>query len=294
MQLDIVSSPERAILDLRKAGFKDVLILGKYHYTYTRKQLPIHQHRQMLEICFCSKGEQTYEVAGRAYRIKGGDLFVTYPGEWHGTGRFPEQKGELYWMIIRVNKRGHPGKFLHFEGKQAQEWLSQLKKLPRHFKGNRLLKDKLEKIFEAYPRKRDPFSQITMQHFVADYLLEVIGCSRQSGFSQHPDRLHAVDAFLREQLDEPVALEDLARVCGLSLSRFKAWFKEETGVTPLDYIMGYKIKAAQQMLRKGIKSVTDIAFETGFQNPQYFATVFKKFTGLTPSNYKNSVAAEGE
>lgn len=291
MRLDIISSPERMILDLRKAGFKDVLILGKYRYTHTRKQLPTHQHRQMLEICYCSKGVQTYEVNGRTYRVKGGDLFVTYPGEWHGTGRFPEQKGELYWIIIRMNS-GDTGKFLHFEGKLAHEWLSQLRKLPRHYKGSRLLKDKLERIFDAYSRKQDPFSQIMIQHFLADYLLAVIHCSRQPADRRHPERLRLVDAFIREHLDEPVALEDLATVTQLSLSRFKAWFKEETGITPLDYIIGYKIKIAQQMLRKSGKPITEIAFETGFQNAQYFATVFRRFTGLTPTDYKKSTGGK--
>ena len=288
LPLDNLSAPERMILDLRKAGFRDVLILGKYHYTYTRKQLPAHTHRQMLEICYCSKGEQIYEVDGQVYRIKGGDLFVTFPGERHGTGKYPEEKGELYWIIIRIHQKKKPVSFLGSEGRLAEEWQNRLLQLPRHYKGNPSLKNTLEKIFSLFTTQKDPFTLIRIQHLIAGYLLQVIACSQKQVVGKRSDKLEAIDTFIRKNVDEPVILQELADIAGLSLSRFKSWFKEETGTTPLDYVLRYKLKVAQQLLEKGDLSVTDIAFRTGFPNPQYFATVFRKFTGLRPSDYKKA------
>jgi AraC-like DNA-binding protein len=286
LPLDIISSPERVILDLRKAGFKEVMVIGKYNYNQTHKQLPAHTHRHMLEICFCSKGEQVYEVNEKLYKIKGGDLFVTYPGEWHGTGKYPEEKGELYWIIIKMDAAIRSKKFLHFEHKLAKEWIDQLLHLPRHFKGNGVLKQKLENIFSLYTKRKDVFSFINLQHQVADCLLEIINFSKKNVPKKGSARLQLIDEYIKTHMDEPVMLEKLAKLAGLSLSHFKSWFKEETGTTPLDYVMRHKIRKAQELLEKNQMSITSIAFETGFQNSQYFASVFRKFTGESPSSYR--------
>ena len=286
--LDISSTGERTIIDLRKAGWKEVAVLGKYHYTHARKQLPSHTHHQMMEICFCSKGEQLYEVNGEYYTIKGGDIFITYPGEWHGTGVYGEEKGELYWMIINVDGK-NSGSFLHFNSELAREWRKQLLQLPRHFKGNRLMKIGLEKIFSLHAEKKSRINRIYMQQQVADFLLDVISSSRTPGNTQKTERLENMNRYIQEHIDERITLSELAELTGLSLSRFKAWCKEETGSTPLDHILRAKIKVAKQKLQRKKTTIASVAYEMGFQNPQYFATVFKRFTGTTPGEYRKNL-----
>lgn len=284
-----VASNERNILDFRRSGWKDIMILGKYNYKQAHDRLAPHSHRQMLEICFCSKGEQVYEVKDTIYRIKGGDLFVTYPGELHGTGKYPEEKGELYWIIIRMPQTKASPSFLQFENKLAAEWYKQLLKLPRHFKGNVSMKMKLENIFRIHAQSKSLLRHIRLQHSIADFLLEVIRASQLPALAKQTGRLEKIDLFIKDHLDEPVALQEMATLVGLSLSRFKAWFKEETGTTPLDYVLKYKIKNACLLLGKPKLTIADVAFETGFQNQQYFATVFKKFTGKSPGEYKRMI-----
>lgn len=277
---------ERNILDFRKSGWNDIMVVGKYNYKQAHKRLAPHSHREMLEICFCSKGEQVYEVKNTLYRIKGGDLFVTYPGELHGTGKYPEEKGELYWIIIRIPKTKKPAPFLQFENELAAEWHKQLLQLPRHFRGNAAMKIKLENIFRTYSQSKNLLRHIRLRHSIADFLLEVIRAAQTPALLRQTGRMEKIDLFIKDHLDEPVVLQELADLVGLSLSRFKAWFKEETGSTPLDYVLRYKIKNACAFLEKPKHTIADVAFETGFQNQQYFATVFRKFTGMSPGEYK--------
>jgi len=284
--LDIHSTAERHIIDFRQWGWKDIAVLGKYHYKQTRSSLDAHSHRHMLEICFCSKGEQVYKVNKALYKVKGGELFVTYPGELHGSGEFPEEKGEMYWIIINMDTPRNTRRFLHFEGKLAAEWKRQLLQLPRHFKGNSRLKTTLEQVFHHHAQNSSLLDQIHVQHLLAEFLLSVISCSQSATVRRIEERMDKIDAYIREHLDEPAVLPELAAQAGLSLSRFKTWFKEATGTTPLDYVLKYKIQKAQEALLKGKLSIAGIAYETGFQNAQYFATVFKRFTGLTPGAYK--------
>jgi AraC-like DNA-binding protein len=285
-QVKKITNHERNILDFRKSGWKDIMVLGKYSYKQAHDKLAPHSHRQMLEICFCSKGEQVYQVNETLYRIKGGDLFVTYPGELHGTGKFPEEKGELYWIIIRMQQTKPASSFLNFTDKLAEEWYKQLMQLPRHFKGNASLKIRLENIFRIHSQAKNSMRYIRLQHSIADFLLEVINVAQTPARSRQTGRMEKIDLFIRDHLDEPVVLREMADLVGLSLSRFKAWFKEETGTTPLDYALKYKIKNAGLLLKGTTSSISDIAFETGFQNQQYFATVFKKFMGKSPGEYK--------
>ena len=283
LPLDTHSTDERQIIDFGTWGWKDIAVLGKYHYTQARACLDNHQHRQMLEICFCSKGEQVYEVNGNLYKIKGGEIFITYPGELHGTGQFPEEKGEMYWLIIKC---GNKSSFLQYKDTLAAEWYRQLLQLPRHFKGSRGMKKLLEKTFQHFDSQRNLMDRIIIQHQLEAFLLEVVRCSQSAITHRRAERLDRIDDFISTHLEDPVMLIQLADITGLSLSRFKTWFKEETGITPLDYVLKYKIKKAGELLTVRKLSVREAAFETGFQSPQYFATVFKKFTGLTPGNFK--------
>lgn len=277
------SDKERIILDFRSAGWPDVMVLGKYHYTRARKHLDAHAHRHMMEICFCSKGEQRYEVNGNYYKLRGGDFFVTYPGEWHGTGIYGEEKGELYWMIIRLSPKKNGG-FLHFDAELSKQWTKALLQLQRHFRGNKQVKPKLEKIFRLFgSRSAD---DIFLRHAVADFLMEAIDCSRRNQPIKSTGRIEKVHRFIDDHMDEPVSLPQLAELSGLSLSRFKTWFREETGSTPLDYVMRKKIDFAAKQLLRTRGPVSDVAYDTGFQSSQYFTTVFRKFTGMTPAAYR--------
>lgn len=286
--LDINSTPERHIIDFRQWGWTDIAVLGKYHYKQARSGLDQHKHSHMLEICFCSKGEQIYKVNETLYQIKGGDLFITYPGELHGTGQFPEEKGEMYWLIINTVPAKNSRRFLRFDGKLAGEWYRQVLQLPRHFKGSRVLKTKLEKIFQCYTPTISLLNEIRIQHLIADFLLEVINCSQSATIRKKAERMDKIETYIRTNLEEPVMLTQLASLTGLSLSRFKTWFKEETGTTPLDYILKYKINKAREILLKEQFSISSVAYKTGFQSAQYFATVFKKFTGMTPGEFKQT------
>ncbi len=278
--------PERIILNMRSAGFPEIKTIGKYHYNSAHQQLAAHSHRRMMEIVFCSKGQQVYEVHDELYRLQGGDLFVTFPGEWHGSGEFPEDKGELYWIILDLEPARRHQRFLQFEKKQCSEWLHQLQHLPRHFKGNAQIRKTLEEIFELFPQRKSPLAAIRLRHAIADCLLEIIACSGRDADSRTGYRLQSILHFLETHLDDPVSLDELAQLAELSLSHFKYWFRKETGTTPLDFALRFKIKKAQELLQNTNHTITRIAFDTGFQNSQYFATVFRKYTGITPSHFR--------
>ena len=82
-------------------------------------------------------------------------------------------------------------------------------------------------------------------------------------------------------------IEHLAKLCNLSLSSFNREFKKEFNDTPKNYILSKKVEKAKQLLRHKKLSISEVAYETGFNDPLYFTRVFKKRTGSSPSTYRN-------
>ena len=98
----------------------------------------------------------------------------------------------------------------------------------------------------------------------------------------------AAVAFLRKNLNETVRMADLVRHVGFSRARMFDLFKAQTGLTPNHYLQKLRIEKAQEELNRTNKSVTEIAYATGFSSAQYFSTVFIRYTGLSPSNYRKA------
>jgi transcriptional regulator GlxA family with amidase domain len=98
--------------------------------------------------------------------------------------------------------------------------------------------------------------------------------------------IQAAVLWLDEHVGEPVLMEDAAKAAGLSESHFRRWFQKEVGFNPADYMMYRRVEIAKDKLRAGDMSVTKIAMELGFSTPAYFTAVFRKRTGLTPTQYR--------
>jgi AraC-like DNA-binding protein/mannose-6-phosphate isomerase-like protein (cupin superfamily) len=276
-------SQERRILDFRSLGFRDVLVLGRYRYAEAHPALPLHSHGPMVEICYLESGQQTYWVGVERYDLRGGDVFVTLPHERHGSRQAPEGKGVLYWLLLRIpqGKRS----LLSLAPAESRLVLERLRHLPaRCFPGGAGLGRLLRRVLAAFDRRDDPLRRANLRNLLLRFLLEVLDASRGTGRAVSP-AIRAVEQLIAENLDQALPVSRLARAAHLSESRFKARFKAEVGVPPADYVLRQRIDRARQLLWQGDLSVTAIAMQLGFSSTQYFATVFKRYTGHTPSGY---------
>lgn len=272
---------DRIVLDLRPLGIPEVPMLGRYNYTHAHSGLVQHAHPGAMEICLLAKGTQLYRVGQRDYVLRGGDVFVTFPGEEHSTGEAPEEKGVLYWVHVFLPRR--PAHFLNCPPDDTRKLVAQLLAIPhRHFVGVPLLQTLLDELMTAAQSHRNPLRRLTVCIKLVEFLLKVLECSRghpKAGLSQGiNDLLHHIE----QQIEEPLAVGDLAARMELSVSRFKARFKQEIGIPPAEYVLRRKISEAKKLLARPGMTVTDAAFRLGFSSSQYFATVFKRYTGKNP------------
>jgi len=261
-------------------GYDHQLYLGHYRFLQARRGLFRHQHPGRIEICYLASGMQVYEVDARRYVLKGNDIYVTFPDEEHDSGGFPQEKGELFWLQVGIPREGE--RFLCYDCALAMPLLQRLLAIPqRCFRGSQRVQTLFEEILTAY-QGQSAARAITVAAGIIRLLVEVAQCAENSPaiLAPSPD-INAVMARIEQQLDTTPSLDELATWMGLSTSHFKARFKREVGIPPAEYILRRKIDRARKLLQGG-RPVTSVAYSLGFSSSQYFATVFKRFTGQRP------------
>lgn len=92
--------------------------------------------------------------------------------------------------------------------------------------------------------------------------------------------------YIYNHLHEPVQVQDLSRLTGLSPSYLSTLFKNETGQAISDYVMSKKMEAARNMLRHTDSSYADIASILNFSSQSHFIRAFKTYNGSTPKQYR--------
>ncbi|MED7930504.1 AraC family transcriptional regulator [Nonomuraea sp. LP-02] len=102
---------------------------------------------------------------------------------------------------------------------------------------------------------------------------------------EHPGLRRAL-RWLDDHLEEPVTVNRLVEVSGMSAFRFYETFTETLGTSPKDYVLRAKIARAERMLTEGDDSVTEVAHRLGFSSSQYFASTFRRYQGLSPTQYR--------
>ncbi len=95
--------------------------------------------------------------------------------------------------------------------------------------------------------------------------------------------------YIHKNYKEPLTLSILANTANMSPKYFCRFFRELVGKTPIDYLNFYRIERACEILIVSEKNITETAFECGFNDISYFIKTFKKYKGIPPRQYINSL-----
>ena len=111
------------------------------------------------------------------------------------------------------------------------------------------------------------------------------------GKQSNRGRLEFVLHYINEHLTGKIQVDDLCRKAYLNRNDFFRWFREQFGTTPVDYINTERIKLAKQLLADSRYNLTEITYQCGFSDINYFVRLFKKIEGVTPGSYKKCLAS---
>jgi len=92
--------------------------------------------------------------------------------------------------------------------------------------------------------------------------------------------------FINNNYERDISLADISKYVFLSPGYFTRAFKEETGLSPINYLIKVRIERAKEMLSETNMKASEIAVSVGFSNQQRFNEMFRKITGLSPIQYR--------
>ncbi|MCI8622529.1 MAG: response regulator [Provencibacterium sp.] len=93
--------------------------------------------------------------------------------------------------------------------------------------------------------------------------------------------------FIQKHYREHLTIQKIADTVYLSANYFCILFREVTGMTVYNYLFTVRMEKAKELLCQSAYKLYDVSVEVGYENPSYFSRQFKKYTGLTPSEYRN-------
>ena len=243
-----------------------------------RVQRPLHQHDS--ELLFVYHGNGKYICDGYAYDISPGDFLFTNQGDMHevrsateleiGTFCFGMSKLQLVNRAHGVMSTREEG-YVRRAG-EHQHMVTQLCRSIYHFMAC-----------------TTPQERLIAQHMFLALLL--LALSRPADErSQHLDGNAALAVRMQQYITlhfaEPITLQTIADALHISLYYAAHIFKQQTGISPVQYIINCRIGEAQNLLISSDFSATQIGAMVGYSNPNHFNVIFKKKVGMPPVQYR--------
>ncbi|MCX7846821.1 MAG: helix-turn-helix domain-containing protein [bacterium] len=267
-------------------------------YTQGRNvNLPLHRH-DCCELVIVLHGTATHVTDAGSFPLSAGDVFVLAPGQTHGyrdgAGFYianlqyaPSLLQPLLDDLQRV-----PGYHLLFETGPAVRRGKQLM-APGHLNAEELascseLCMRLGKEYENRPPGWQAVCRALFYELVS-FLSRYCTRTHEADESLHA-RMGHVLAYIREHYHERITLAQLCSIAQSSTTRFIGEFQRVTGYTPIDFVIRLRVLKAAKLLREDPRrSVTNVAYQTGFDDSAYFSRKFRQIMGTSPRQYRTAL-----
>lgn len=237
-------------------------------------------------IYYCTRGEMRLRSATGDRLISCGDIAINAPGLSQLSASADSTGPTFYWVAFSGNLSAAYSQFID---------PTQLVVPPGLDAG-------LIAQFETLCRLHD----LQKTHFTVDrfihganllkVLLTSIPVLLSRKANERKDRidLERIRGLMAQRLDEPLRLEEMARIANLSPYHFARTFKKLTGLAPLQYFIQMRLQQACRLLDTTSLPIKQIAVTVGYPDPQYFSRSFCQAFGMTPHAYRHRTARSAE
>ncbi len=276
-----------------KDFFEDPTLPLQVYIRDPQPEFPLHSHG-FDELVIILKGTAIHAVDGQLFPVKSGDVFVIARNRMH---QYHEMHGLALANVLFDAKlllmehwdiRALPGFHALFS---LEPTFRALHNFPSRLQLSERQLNRTHKMIHDLTREtemRNPGYRVMAKGLFMQLAVQLSRCYSEEPTDESIDLLRLGDAIahIETHYSEKITLEELAQKSHLSKRHFLRIFHDCIGRSPIDHLMHVRIQKAADLLRHTGRTITEIAFDCGFSDSNYFTRCFRKTTGETPRQYR--------
>ncbi len=230
------------------------------------------------QLIYIAAGKAHFRFNGTERIIQNGNMVLFRPNETQMYYLYADENPETYWV--------------HFTGSDVDQLLDRYQ-MPKNenvfFTGTSPDYQWLfRQLIEELQLKRINFEDLLSINlrqiflFINRYIVE------KNNFGKAIlDEIKQATKYFNENYNKTIVIENYAKEHAMTANWFTQSFKKVTNFTPMQYIISLRIANAMNLIDNTDYNMTQIAEAVGYDNSMYFSRIFRKHTGLSPTEYKN-------
>lgn len=265
---------------------------GKYYEMRNAHYHPVY------EIYYLRSGNRKFFIESDIYNISKGDLVLLAKNVMHKTTYSSDKVNERTYILFNDN---HIEDFIEKYGKNEIDECFKRRVFSIPIQRREYVEGLIAQLDNEF-KNRDEFSEELMKCYLEELMIFIVRYKRhlfenntdidvfnnQRDLSSCDESIQLAAKYIVENYNKNIGLIDVAEFVNMSSTYFSKKFKEITGFGFKEYLLNIRIKKACKLLLETRLPITEIAYESGFNDSNYFGDVFKKNKGLAPLQYRKN------
>lgn len=286
-----MTNTKNPILESISSGYENSLSIHNYPEASNDFAPKWHFHPE-IEIVFVDGGVGKRHIGNHVSNYTDGDLIMIGANLPHFgfTDRLTGHKSEI---VIHMNEDFLGPEFLELPEIRSIKQLFKRSKqgIIFHSETKKNIGLQMQELLDLSPFER-MISFLKVLKALSDsedYALLNVDYVLLESKPQDTQRLDTIYSLVRSEFTRPIPLSEAANAISMSEQSFSRYFKNKTGKTFTQFVNDYRLVHAAKLLSEEHLSITNICYESGFNNFSHFNKKFKAFTGKSPSQYRNEL-----
>ncbi len=248
----------------------------------------LHFHN-LLEIGYCYSGNGTLQIEDRSYHYSG-NMFSIIPANIpHTTISAPGNICKWEFLFIDIDN------FIREEMSSSRLPVEEMIRIVnkngtmKTRANHPVLADLILSIIREC-REEPLYYKDSIKGYLEAFVIGCIRLDEERIQARKNDKLsdyiRKAIAFVNDNYQQDIKIQEMASMCGLSESHFRKVFEEAMNMKPNDYVNSVRIREACRLIRKEDLSMEEIGIRVGYQTPSTFNRNFRRITGKTPYQWK--------
>jgi AraC-like DNA-binding protein len=244
----------------------------------------LHHYRERADGCnenifiYCEDGKGWVKHKSQHYNLSKNEAFIIPAQDAHAYGADNHNPWSIYWLHFCGENvsmfSSITGQLIHVEDSDKSRYSDRFM----------LFEEMYQNLEMGYSPENLEYTTICLIHFLGS--VKYINQYREIKKAKESDAIQKSIVFMKNNLENKILLEDIARHAGYSVSHFGSVFSHKTSYAPMVYYNQLKIQRACSYLQFSDLKIKEIAFRLGYYDPFHFSKVFRQEMEITPREYR--------